>query len=71
MLESDEDELDDPGDEYLEKLEEKVNKVAAAAPFTVNTYIQVGVNEKEISAEGTFCLHYHPSVQIKPACRRR
>ncbi|RXG69818.1 Importin-7 [Armadillidium vulgare] len=41
VLESDEDELEDANDEYLEKLEEKVTKAAAnAAPFQMSVSIQ-------------------------------
>ncbi|KAK3874176.1 hypothetical protein Pcinc_016350 [Petrolisthes cinctipes] len=40
VLESDEDELDEEGCEYLEKLEEKVKKGASSSPFTISTSIQ-------------------------------
>lgn len=43
MLESDEDELDDAGEDYLEKLEEKVNKATASAPFAISASLQVCV----------------------------
>lgn len=41
VLSSDEDEIDDTNQEYLEKLQEKVTKGRAGSPFNITAYIQV------------------------------
>ena len=48
VLESDEDELDDNGDEYLEKLGEKVKKASAASPFSITATVEVRTTREEI-----------------------
>jgi hypothetical protein len=40
MLSSDEDEIDDEGQEYLEHLERKVNSNKGNAPFAISAQIQ-------------------------------
>lgn len=41
VLSSDEDEIDEVGNEYLEKLQERVNKKANNNAFSVNAQLQV------------------------------
>jgi hypothetical protein len=41
VLESDEDDIDEDGTEYLERLEDKVIKGGGASPFAIKTTIQV------------------------------
>ncbi|XP_069686580.1 importin-7 isoform X4 [Periplaneta americana] len=40
VLSSDEDEIDESNQEYLEKLQEKVTKGSAASPFNITAYVQ-------------------------------
>jgi hypothetical protein len=41
VLSSDEDEIDETNQEYLEKLQRKITKGSADSPFNVTSYIQV------------------------------
>jgi hypothetical protein len=41
VLSSDEDEIDETNQEYLEKLQRKITKGSAGSPFNVTSYIQV------------------------------
>jgi hypothetical protein len=41
VLSSDEDEIDETNQEYLEKLQRKITKGSAGSPFDVTSYIQV------------------------------
>lgn len=49
MLESDEDELDDAGDEYLEKLGEKVKKASSISPFAITATLQEEEDDEDDS----------------------
>ena len=47
VLSSDEDEIDDAGQDYLERLESKINKSASHSSFGISTQIQHGENRSE------------------------